>query len=105
MPYRNRFDFALSIPNKTVEYLSAGLPLISSLSGTVESLIHEFNCGRTYDSAGQLVRILEELSGRPDLLAHMSSNARELFARCFKAEKVYSDLADHLEALVAGRNI
>ena len=99
MPYRNRFDFALSIPNKTLEYLSAGLPVISALSGTVECLRQESNCGRTYDGADQLVQILEELSARPDLLANMSSNARELFTRRFQAEKVYSDLADHLEAL------
>lgn len=104
MPYRNRFDFALSIPNKTLEYLSAGLPVISSLSGTVESLIQEFDCGRTYDGTVQLVRILEELSRSPDLVAHLSSNARDLFTRRFRAEMVYGDLADHLESLAgAGR--
>ena len=106
MPYRNRFDFSLSIPNKTLEYLSAGLPVVSSLSGTVESLLNEFDCGRTYDGADQLVQILEELSGRPGILAHMSSNAQVLFKRRFRAENVYSDLADHLEALAdTGRSM
>ena len=30
-PYRSTEDFIISIPNKAIEYMSAGLPVISSL--------------------------------------------------------------------------
>ena len=44
-PYRNTFDFQMSIPNKIIDSLSLGLPIITALKGEVEGLIKENNVG------------------------------------------------------------
>ncbi|MDE2290627.1 MAG: glycosyltransferase family 4 protein, partial [Elusimicrobia bacterium] len=47
-PYRSTRGFVGHLPNKPVEYLSAGLPLVSSLEGTLRRLIEERGCGLHY---------------------------------------------------------
>jgi len=44
-PYRSSKDFMASIPNKSIEYLSAGLPILSSLKGTLKELLSTNDCG------------------------------------------------------------
>ena len=39
-----------SIPNKVIEYLAAGLPVVSSLRGETEKLLRHERCGLSYDS-------------------------------------------------------
>ena len=101
IPYRSRFDFRQSIPNKVYEYLSASLPILSSLRGTVESLLRDFDCGYTFDTPAELASAIESLINSPDRRAQMSRNARAIFAARFDANHVYGDLADYLERLVS----
>lgn len=100
-PYRSSPDFQMSIPNKIIEYLSAGLPIISSLQGTVQQLLIEYNCGVTYSkrNADELADILLDLHDHPERLQTMSQNAKFLYNSKFVAEKVYSDMIDYLEAI------
>jgi len=92
-----------SLPNKPIEYLSSALPVVSSLRGEMETLLSKQRCGLTYDPTEKqhLYRRLEELRAQPTYHAEMRTNARQLFAREFAADKVYPAMAEHLE-LVAG---
>src|SRR3989304_935887 len=100
-PYRNKPDFLLSLPNKPLEYLSAGLPVVSSLKGTLKRLLEEHHCGMTYGEGDpdSLVATLVFLHDHREASYEMSRNARELFAGRFDAEKVYGELIGHLERI------
>jgi glycosyltransferase involved in cell wall biosynthesis len=97
-PYHSTWDFMISIPNKPIEYLSAGLPVVSSLQGTLAKLLEESNTGITYANgdSGGLATVLSSCYDRPSELDRMSSNATRLYQQRFVAESVYSKMADYL---------
>ncbi len=101
-PYNSTPDFEMSIPNKVIEYLSAGLPIVSSLQGTVAEMFFQHACGVTYRQGNphELANILGNLQSQPQNQATMSKNARSLYEDRFSAEKVYGKLAAHLEDIV-----
>lgn len=98
-PYLSTRNFTINLPNKPVEYFSAGLPVVSSLSGVLEELLRSNDCGVTYPNKNpdSLVAALVDLYDNPGRLRGMSENAHALYREKFVAEKVYTDLMDHLE--------
>ncbi|HBQ25237.1 MAG TPA: glycosyltransferase WbuB [Syntrophomonas sp.] len=105
-PYYSSNDFMKSYPNKSIEYLSAGLPIVSSLKGLLQELLESNSCGITYENgnAEQLAEILTRLYEEPETLKKMSENALSLYRERFVAEKVYSDMIDHLELICSEYN-
>lgn len=98
-PYIDINNFRLNIANKPIEYLSAGLPLFSGVSGSIATLISEHNIGYSYkngDSASLYDVIIECISNPAERL-EKSENALKLFRSKFQAEAVYSNMADYLE--------
>lgn len=100
-PYFNNAGFSGNLPNKTIEYLSAGLPVVSSLRGYFENFLKEEYCGVSYlaGDAAALVQELSKLSQDRETLAEMSKNALNIFNKKFMAEKVYGDMIDYLQEL------
>jgi len=100
-PYVNSSNFIMNLPNKPVEYISAGLPIVSSLGGVLKNLLSTHNCGVTYENGDTegLVSILINLYDNRDLLGIMSENAYSLYKENFVAEKVYGDMIDYLESV------
>src|SRR5262249_31572427 len=85
-----------SIPNKAIEYLAHGLPIMTSLQGPVSALVDLKNCGRTYgetDPSG-LARVIEDLHHQPAQLKTMSENALRAYREQFQADSVYGEFAD-----------
>jgi glycosyltransferase involved in cell wall biosynthesis len=101
-PYYSTPDFEMAIPNKVIEYLSAGLPVVTSLRDTVAGLVEQNNCGLTYQQGNphELANILVNLHSQPQNLITMSKNAHSLYEERFTADKVYGELAKHLENIV-----
>lgn len=101
-PLPDRYDFLVHINNKAVEYLSAGLPVVSTPARGVlaELLLHQ-GCGASYNygDADGLAELLGRLAGDPDRLAAMRSAARRTFAERFTAEKVYGGMEAYLMEL------
>ena len=97
-PYRNSENFRMNVPNKPIEYFSAGLPVISSLGGLLMGILDRHGCGVRYgvENAEQLVSILTSLRDDPARLARMSDNATRLFEREYVAGRVYGKMAAHL---------
>jgi glycosyltransferase involved in cell wall biosynthesis len=97
-PYIDKPNFTMNLPNKPVEYLSAGLPVVSSLSGVLANLISENRCGITYkaESPDSLAEALVRLYDDRDALEVMSRNALALYQRSFVAERVYGQMIGHL---------
>jgi glycosyltransferase involved in cell wall biosynthesis len=102
-PMLDRYDYLASINNKAIEYLSAGLPLITSpRQGVIFSdLIVRHQCGEAYprDDAGELAQILLNFSRNPTPLRQYSINCLRLFNQEFTGEKVYTQMAEHLECV------
>jgi len=89
------------LPNKLFEYISAGLPVVSSLRGENEALLREHGCGVTYaagDTADFLAK-LQPLIENPTLRVEMGHRAQRLFEEHYSTEKVYGSLASHLECV------
>lgn len=103
LPYRSRNDFARAIPNKVGEYLSGGLPIVSSLRGVTEVLLRENDCGVTYqnENAASLVQLLRMLASDKDRLQRMARNAASLFAEHFDAARVYDEMSNYLQEVAS----
>lgn len=91
------------IPNKVIEYMSAGLPVLCSLPGESRALIEQHGCGVYYPAGDPhaLVRELVALSSSPDKRAAMGEASRSLFKARYSSSTVYREMADHLESLAS----
>jgi glycosyltransferase involved in cell wall biosynthesis len=101
VPYRQRFDFEVSVPNKILEYLSAGLPILSTLQGPTRELLDEHGCGATvaYGNAEQMAGLMVQLSELGGVLDTFRQNAQRAFSRYYRADLVYGDMAAHVLGL------
>lgn len=102
MPYHPTPDFAVSLPNKVPEYLSAGLPVVTSLNhGYAEQVLREGRCGVFYRAgdASDLSRAIHALLASPEQLARMREDASQLFDRSFRADRVSAAMVKHVECV------
>lgn len=100
-PYRD--DASMSLPNKPFEYMAAGLPLLSSLRGELETLIRTNRIGFQYQ-AGDTASMVEKLRWLAENQAtwrEMGQRAGQLFEERFSAARVYPHLIRHMERVVA----
>jgi glycosyltransferase involved in cell wall biosynthesis len=97
-PYYSNRGFVTNIPNKPIEYLSAGLPVVSSLQGVLKTLLDDNKCGVTYQNGDVegLTKVLLALYDGHEVLNELSRNAYRLFEERFSSEKVYGDMCDYL---------
>jgi glycosyltransferase involved in cell wall biosynthesis len=102
--YPARPDLLKSYPNKVGEFLSAGLPIVSTLGGLAGDMLTAQGCGLvTPNNDGRaLARSMTALMTNPELRARMSEKARHLFHAKFDATQVYSRFASRLVAAAEG---
>jgi len=100
-PYRGRLDFSLSVPNKVIDSLAFGLPVLSPLPGEVAHLIAAHNVGLRYgpEAGRTLHECVVALAGDADAREGMARSAGALYERSFSFERVYGGLVAHLERL------
>ncbi|WP_341920129.1 glycosyltransferase [Polaromonas sp. YR568] len=100
-PYRNSDDFMMSIPNKVVDSLALGLPVLSPLRGEVRQLISASSVGVSYgDGSGEtLAECIARLKHEPGLRDRLAANALNLFRARFSFDTVYGGLVRHLEIM------
>jgi len=99
-PYRNSSDFVISIPNKVVDALKLGMPLLSPLKGEVENLIKDNKIGFLYGNNISLSECIKSLIDDAKLQEKMSINAKNLYNSKFEFNMVYDDLVFNLENIV-----
>jgi glycosyltransferase involved in cell wall biosynthesis len=98
-PYRTTPNFTMNLPNKPIEYLSAGLPVVTGVEGVLSRLIEEHQCGILYRQGdpASLAASLRQLFADPGNLRRIRENACTLFRERFAAERVYPALSQFLE--------
>jgi glycosyltransferase involved in cell wall biosynthesis len=101
LPYPSDLDFKRSMPNKSIEYLAHGLPILTSLAGPISNLVKSEKCGKLYEETDytSLARLIASLIEGNNELATMSANASRVFAERFSASKVYGALVSKIESL------
>ena len=76
-PYKNLWDFNLSIPNKIAEYLSGDLPIISSLKGETAKFIKSNKCGLSYqENSEDFFNCVKKLSKKKDYLFFKKNSSK-----------------------------
>ena len=91
-----------AFPNKAFTYLSAGLPIISSVEGDLKEAIEKYTIGLYYPPSDidALKKNTERLFKNPSLHKKMSENANRVFDEMFDADKIYTEYADHVEKVL-----
>ena len=100
-PYKNIENFTLNIPNKIVDSLSLGSPILSLLKGEVATLIENNTVGFTYGGDRLLSDCIQSFLDNNDLQKQMSINAKNLYRKEFEFNMVYDNLVFHLEKMAA----
>jgi glycosyltransferase involved in cell wall biosynthesis len=95
-PYRDNPDFRMSLPNKAIEYLAGGLPVLTSLPGELRALIEAENCGLWYpaDRPEDLAAAIRRLAEDPSAREAMGRRGYALYRRRFDAQQVYPAMLD-----------
>jgi glycosyltransferase involved in cell wall biosynthesis len=100
LPYIDRLDYQMSIPNKVGEYLSASLPIITTLKGVSTELMIKAKCGFYVNNAAELVDVLNKFHQDKTLSEISSSNALKTYQKTLNAHTVYTNYANHLENII-----
>ena len=96
-PYRNTFDFQMSIPNKIIDSLYLGLPIITSLKGEVEELIKGNNVGYFCEDNISWTVQINECINDPLNREILSKNAKSLYKNKFNSDLVYGKFVNFIE--------
>lgn len=100
LPYRNRSDLVDAFPTKFSEYLSFGLPVLTTLRGASREKLEENHCGMYFNTAEELNRIIDRYASDEAFWAAQSGNARRLFEAEFNADHTYRGLLDEMRGLL-----
>lgn len=96
-PYFSKDDFMISVPNKVVDGLSHGKPILTGLKGEVEALVKNNQTGLFYgEGEKKLEHCIEALMSDPKLLTLIEKNCTNVYRQQFEFNYVYNGLVEHL---------
>jgi glycosyltransferase involved in cell wall biosynthesis len=100
-PYLNEHSFTLNIPNKPIEYMAGGLPVLSCLTGELQRLLVRDDCGLQWQEGdpASLAAVIRAIVRGDGLHRRLSDNAKRAYRRHFVADAVYGDMIKHLSSI------
>lgn len=105
-PYRSTLNYVGNIPNKFVEYMSSGLPVITPLRGVVRRLVDDNGIGIIYEEGNQLgfqTAILSAIALPDKKYQDMREKVRQLYNSRFSKNAVMEKFVKHIERVVTSR--
>ena len=96
-PYKNIDNFIINTPNKIVDALSLGLPILSPLKGEVKGLIDKYKIGFTYTN--NLKECITRLIEDEEYQMVLSKNSVNLYNEKFDFDRVYDAFVKHMEKM------
>ena len=103
-PYINSMNYRMNTPNKFGEYLSASLPIAVSVSGEMEKLLKQNECGYMYTDGSSLANIILEYYKSTEKQTTHAKNARKLYEKMFNADFANDNLLKHINNVaISGR--
>lgn len=107
-PLPDRYDYLATINNKSIEYMSAGLPILSCPDrGVLCDFLKEHQCGKSYlyGDWGALADFLAVLHNDRETLRRLSENSIRVFVKHLAAEIVYEGMMNHSIHIAKNSNI
>ena len=89
---------------KAIEYMSYGVPILTSLDGDLRKFIEKNKVGMFYSNKDDLKKSLSILSTNDKLLNEFSENASKTFLQNFDFEKNFTKLDKHFQLLIDEKN-
>ena len=99
IPYKNTEDFLLSLPNKTFDSISMGLPILSKLKGEMANFLKQNRIGKIYSNSAELSESIIHFYNNKDYLKSISQNSLNVYKKSFTFDIIYGGLVSHLENL------
>ena len=101
--YYPKESYMNSVPGKAIEYMSAGLPILSTLEGgTLGHLLDEHQIGFHYlhDSVESFLDAVNRILASRDDLKKTEARIKKVYNENFDAGYVYKNYAAHLDKIV-----
>ena len=95
VPLNNRFDFTTQLVNKSIEYLSYGIPILSSLKGELKDFVIKNKIGFNYSSSEELIDCLNHIYDDNEMLDTFSKNAKRVFNEEFNFDSNFEKFERH----------
>jgi glycosyltransferase involved in cell wall biosynthesis len=94
-------DWPSCIPNKPIDYMGLGLPVLSSITGQLYDMINEHNAGKNYEAANphDLAEKITWFYENREKLKDMGENAYLLVKKHFLADNISNAYVDFLEEI------
>ena len=101
-PLIDRVDFEMSIPNKFIDALKMGKPMLTSNSGVAGKLLLKHGAGRVYSNSDDQSFIQEARKMLFDSqeVESLSRNAKDLYITKFSHREVYGRAVDKLSQIM-----
>ena len=90
-----------SLPNKIFEYMSGGVPILSSLRGECADFLSRHQCGETYGSAAEFMERVDGFRAQGRRWAEMGAKGRAVFLKEYDSAVIYPRMADYAEECLA----
>ena len=100
-PFKNINNYTVNIPNKIVDSLALGLPILSPLKGEVKNMILNNKLGLVYDEgSGESLSIcILKLLDDDFIRNKFSNNSKKLYKEKYSYDHVYGNLVKHIESV------
>lgn len=96
-PYSNTIDFQMSIPNKIIDSLYFGLPILTGLRGEVENLIQTYKIGYFCENKNSWIKNISFCLSDKQMRDKFSRNGKILFKKDFNPDLVYGNFVKFIE--------
>lgn len=97
--YKNTPDFLNSVPNKAIDAMALGLPILTPMNGEMGNLINNSGAGIKYENGHELYEALRLLIENKTIQNELSKNSLRIYHKNFEFNMVYDELVTHMENL------